>query len=591
VDEPDDHSTLEHQTTGRGLAAALGAERISLLLYHREGAKIVPLFRDRPQIVGRAWPADVVVADPSLSRQHARFIWQAEGVFVEDLGSTNGTQLGGERVERARVAPGVAVVLGSVTASIHRTEPRGGGLSGIEHHDRFVEMLADELVRARRFGRPVAVGMIRAVGRDEAHVSRFLTRLRAELRDVDRLSVHGPHAALVFLPEVDASSAASQLDALISSRLGEPSLRAGLALFPDAGVGAEELIDAARESCRRASEASPLVRAQALAPITSAPIVESASMRELYRLVDRVAGSELPVLVVGETGSGKELVARAIHDKSPRASRPLRAVNCGALPQNLIESELFGHERGAFTGADAEHPGLFEQAHGGTLLLDEVGELSPSAQAALLRVLETRRVKRVGGVEERPVDVRVVAATHRDLHQDVARGAFRQDLLYRLDGMTLSVPPLRERVEEILPLAMRFLADAQRNAKSSVREIDADAQLRLRRHDWPGNVRELRNVIERANVLAQGATLTVADLPARLRGESSPPNAPIRPPDEEAGAAFKERVQRYEIDLIVDALRRAGGNQTAAAKLLDMPLRTLVHKIKSYGIKKRFDPQ
>jgi DNA-binding NtrC family response regulator len=323
--------------------------------------------------------------------------------------------------------------------------------------------------------------------------------------------------------------------------------------------------------------------------LTREPVIESASMRELYRLVDRVAVSELPVLVIGETGSGKELVARALHERSPRANEALRAVNCGALPQNLLESELFGHERGAFTGADAEHPGLFEQAHGGTLLLDEVGELSPSAQAALLRVLETRRVKRVGGVEERAVDVRLVAATHRDLHAEVARGAFRQDLLYRLDGMTLSVPPLRERVEEILPLALRFLAEAQRNAASPVREIDADARRCLQDYAWPGNVRELRNVIERASVLSQGVAIGVVDLPERLCGAPSTIAAPSQPPEAEGGAAFKERVRRYEVELIVDALRRAEGNQTAAARLLEMPLRTLVHKLKSYGIKKRFD--
>ncbi|NOY91446.1 MAG: FHA domain-containing protein [Deltaproteobacteria bacterium] len=591
MDKRDDLSTLEHQATGGGLASALGGERISLLLYHREGAKIVPLFRDRPQVVGRAWPADVVVADPSLSRQHARFTWEEGGVVVEDLGSTNGTQLGGERVERARVSPGVAVMLGSVTASVHRTEPRGGGFKGIEPHDRFVELLGDELVRARRFGRRLAVAMVRAVGRDDALVSRFVPRLRAELRDVDRLSVHGPNAVLLLLPEVDAVVAATMLGGLIRGQLAEPPLRAGLALFPDAGVSAEELIDAARASCRRASEQTPLVRAHALGPLVGEPVIESAPMRELYRLVDRVAVSELPVLVIGETGSGKELVARAIHERGTRQGQPLRAVNCGALPQNLIESELFGHERGAFTGADTEHPGLFEQAHGGTLLLDEVGELSQGAQAALLRVLETRRVKRVGGVEERDVDVRVVAATHRDLHAEVARGAFRQDLLYRLDGMTLRVPPLRERVEEIVPLASRFLLEAQRNAASPVSDIDAEARHRLETHDWPGNVRELRNVIERASVLCQGNIISVVDLPERLRGGSSEQQPVSQPPEADASAAFKERVRRYEVDLIVDALRRAGGNQTLAAKLLEMPLRTLVHKLKSYGIKKRFDAE
>lgn len=588
VNEHDDQTTVDHMTTGRGDAPTLGGERVSLVLYHRGGAKVVPLFRDKPQVVGRTWPADAVVADPSLSRQHARFTWEGTGVFVEDLGSTNGTHVTGERVQRTRVAPGVAVVLGAVTASVHVTGPRSGALEGIEDHDRFVSHIADEIVRARRFGRRLAVAMVRALGLEEGHVSRFVPRLRGELRDVDRMSVHDQRAVLVLLPEVEGPQAASAIASLVRAHVGEPTLRGGLAIFPEAGASAEALIDAARDACRRADAETPLVRTSALPPSPTEPVLASAAMLELYQLIDKVAVSELPVLIAGETGSGKELVARAVHERGPRRRGPLKAVNCGALPDNLIESQLFGHERGAFTGADAAHPGLFEQAHGGTVFLDEVGELSASAQAALLRVLETRRVTRVGGTEERPVDVRVVAATHRDLHADARGGAFREDLLYRLDGMTLIVPPLRHRVEEIMPLAARFLADAGRASASPVTRIDTDARHRLEQHDWPGNVRELRNVVERAVVLCTSEVIGIDDLPERLQGASQTPIARSEPPGGDGGAGFKDRVRRYEVDLIIDALRRAGGNQTAAAKSLGMPLRTLVHKIKTYGIKKSF---
>jgi DNA-binding NtrC family response regulator len=372
-------------------------------------------------------------------------------------------------------------------------------------------------------------------------------------------------------------------------RLGEPTLLAGVALY---GASAGELVDRARTLARRAKPSARVVLDDEVATVTTdAPIFASPRMRMLRDLIDRVAPSTLPVLVRGETGSGKEVVARAIHDASPRARGPMRSVNCGAMPATLVESLLFGHERGAFTGAERTSPGLFEQAHGGTLFLDEVGELSPAAQAALLRVLETHHLMRVGGSEEIVVDVRVIAATHRDLEAMVREGGFRQDLLYRLNPITLEVPPLRERPEDLAVLLQRFLDEAARAGGGRVRGIDDAARSLLMNHSWPGNVRELRNVIERAVVVCTGDRVTVADLPESLR-------APV-PHAEDAKLSlelhpntdFRDRVKAYETQLILDALARTGGNQTQAAKILRMPLRTLVHKMKAYGIRKRFDSE
>jgi len=576
-DDIGDKSTLEHRTGTHG--PVVGGERVSLVLFHRDGAKVVPLFRDKPVVVGRAWPADAVLEDPSLSRKHAEFVWEDAGVFALDLGSTNGTLCRGVPItDRTRIAPGESVVLGAVTASLHVAQPRGPTLEGIEGHDRFVQRLDDELVRARRFGRPLAVIMMRALAR-EGHVAQWLPRVRRELRDVDRVAVYGERAVWILMPETDPAQALTKATSLCRGALGEPLLRAGVAIFPDAGAHAEELVAAARDACRRATDDERAVAAGEVSAQPDAPLVLSPKMIELYEMIDRVAPSHLPVLIRGETGSGKELIARALHLRGTRRDAPLRSINCGAIPGTLLESVLFGHEKGAFTGADAARAGVFEEARGGTVFLDEVGELSPAAQAALLRVLEAKTITRVGAVEERAVDVRIVAATHRDLQRMSSEGGFREDLYFRLNGVTLVVPALRERPEEILPLAERFLAEA-----APGKTLGADVRRRLMDHAWPGNVRELRNVIERAGVLSRNDEIGLEDLPEALTAgiAAPPPNATA------SSQPFKNRNRHYEMELIIDALRRAEGNQTAAAKLLGMPLRTLVHKIKQYGIKKKY---
>jgi DNA-binding NtrC family response regulator len=325
----------------------------------------------------------------------------------------------------------------------------------------------------------------------------------------------------------------------------------------------------------------------------------SRAMIRVFSTVTKLARSPIPVLLLGETGTGKEIVARAIHERSPRRARPMVCVNCGAIPPQLVESTLFGHERGAFTGAGQQQRGLFEAADGGTVLLDEVGELPPAAQAALLRVLETRRVVRVGSSREIDVDVRVVAATHRDLEAMCASGGFRLDLLYRLNAMTLTIPPLRARPEEIEPLALRFLQQANKANGLAIRGIEAEALALLQSYRWPGNARELRNAIERAVIVAEGEWIADRDLPERVCGASAREPSPAREAatfgeEPAAGAggsaggadSFRTRLLRYEAELIVEALRDSGWNQTEAAHALGMPLRTLVHKIKTLGIKR-----
>ncbi|MEZ4313698.1 MAG: sigma-54 dependent transcriptional regulator [Polyangiaceae bacterium] len=275
--------------------------------------------------------------------------------------------------------------------------------------------------------------------------------------------------------------------------------------------------------------------------------------------------------------------------RSPRAKKPIVSLNCGAIPRDLVEGTLFGHERGAFTGAAATQRGVFEEASGGTVLLDEIGELPLAAQAALRRVLETGRIQRVGSPREIDVDVRIVAATHRDLLAMSKRGLFREDLYFRIAAVTLDVPPLRDRTDEIPALVERFIRVANERHRRSVKAVSDDAMARLLAHDWPGNVRELRNAVERAVVVACDSTLGLPDLPPSLllqpAPQSTPPprdSAPSSAPDTEG--ALPERVGRFERDLIVRALHDASGNKAEAARKLGIPVRTLAYRIKVLGI-------
>jgi len=299
-----------------------------------------------------------------------------------------------------------------------------------------------------------------------------------------------------------------------------------------------------------------------------------------------VARHPSTVLVTGESGTGKELVARLIHRASPRVDLPFVAVNCGAIPEPLLESELFGHAKGAFTGATADRLGLFEEASGGTLFLDEIGELPQVLQVKLLRALQEGEIRRVGDNAPRRVDVRVVAATSRDLEAEVAAGRFRPDLYYRVNVVRLHLPPLRERREDIPELVHHFIALYSARFKLGVSGISAGAMRALMDYAWPGNVRELENVVERALVLTDGPRIDVEQLPASVRdaGAAPPVSAPGSAAADELDLSIKRHVESVERDLIARALARTGGNRTRAAQLLEISHRTLLYKIRDYGI-------
>jgi DNA-binding NtrC family response regulator len=314
-------------------------------------------------------------------------------------------------------------------------------------------------------------------------------------------------------------------------------------------------------------------------------IVRDEAMLEVYDRVQRIAASHINVLIVGETGVGKELVSEAVHRASGRRSQgPFVRINCAALPESLVESELFGHQQGAFTGAVRDKLGLLEAADKGTVFLDEVGELPLTVQAKLLRVIESREITRVGGVKGLPLDVRFVAATNRNLQDEVRRGAFREDLFFRLNGVSIAVPPLRARPLELEPLIAAFAAGIASELERPVPRFSVEALARLRRYSWPGNIRELRNVIECAVLLAGGSSVEEAHLPPHLTDEAST-QAPVAAAyDESSLVSPLDSRKSAERERILSALQACNGNQSRAAERLGMPRRTLVAKLAAYDI-------
>jgi DNA-binding NtrC family response regulator len=317
-------------------------------------------------------------------------------------------------------------------------------------------------------------------------------------------------------------------------------------------------------------------------------IARSDEMRELLGLVARVAPSRASVLILGESGTGKEMVARAIHEASNRSNKAFVAVNIAAIPETLIESELFGHEKGAFTGASSSHAGRFERADGGTLFIDEIGDMPLHSQVKLLRVLQEGTVERVGSESPLPVDVRVIAATHRDLDQAIADGDFREDLFYRLNVVRLSLPPLRRRKSDILPLVEHFIERYARLNEKAVTGVSREALDLLMKHAWPGNVRELENAIEGAVVLTRNNLIGLRDLPASIGGERPMKAGSCFPGDDES-LPLLERIERFEKHFVLKALEESGGNKTEAARLLRMSDKNIRDRLKRWSFQDATD--
>lgn len=582
----DTGDTLSRDESGLRVYEATDSVRLLLILSAGTDSRIVELC-GKPVTVGRGEGADVVVAEPSLSRVHARFQRTGEGISVHDLGSRNGTVVNGTRVESGHMRAGDVAVLGNVVVYVQVATPTSAAILGLSSFAAIRGRIENEFARARTFRRPLSVVFFRS----EASIGEgtFSSSWVAKLRFSDLAGVYDARSVLVLLPETDSASAEVIARDLASATHPEANVVAGIASYPESAFTPDQLLASATAAAALAT-ASDRIRvapgAVAVRPTEMEGMVHrSPAMREVQKLIERAAGEPTPVLVLGETGTGKELAARELHRRSARHSGPLKVVNCAALPDGHLASVLFGHVRGALPGADRDQPGVFEKASGGTVFLDEIGDLPVGVQASLLRLLETGTVCPVGADSELRVDVRVVAATHRKLEELVAQGTFRQDLFHRLNGITLHLPPLRERREDIAPLVEEFAARAA-PGRAPVPFSDEAKEL-LARYAWPGNVRELKNVVERALMLADANPITRAELPKHIAAaadEQGPTSAPATEPLPEFGIDLRNELQRHEAGLILRALQKTNGHQRRAAALLKLPLRTFERKLKDLGL-------
>ncbi len=578
------------ETRSLASATAAAAPGPSLLVVSGEFARRIPLPASGAVIVGRAPDADITLPDAAVSRYHARFTVRDGLLLVTDHGSHNGTAVNGVRLAREQlIASGDVVSLGETVIVVQASAAASGRMMP---EPGWRARLDEEVVRMLAFDRELAVVVLRAPLDDEAALAGALA---AELGPVDAVTrltgalvPAGEVALAALLPERDGPAAAELADHV---RRAVPGARAGVATCPGDGVAAPALLAAASARCDGGQDASVAATAAWLAIGERRIIVADPAMERVYALLRRLAGSSLAVLITGETGAGKDAAAYALHAWSARAARPFVAINCAALAESVLESELFGHRKGAFTGALADRAGLFEAADGGTVFLDEIGELSPAAQAKLLRAVETRAITRVGDVAERAVDFRLVAATHVDLDAACDAGRFRRDLYYRIAPAVVEIPPLRTRRGEIAALARAFLPAGGTLGDTALRALVGYA--------WPGNVRELRAAIELAAVHAGDGAIEPWHLPAKLRDPDPAGDRDGAPPDADADAdhddaattglgrprPVAEELARLEAQRMREALAACGGVQARAARLLEMPRRTFTLKMRRYGLR------
>jgi DNA-binding NtrC family response regulator len=392
---------------------------------------------------------------------------------------------------------------------------------------------------------------------------------------------------LAHLQRVSSSTSAIVMTGYGSIESAVEAMKKGAADYLTKPVAFEQLRIVVKKALdvRRLQQENWLLRHQLKTKYRFENLVGTSSpMQQLFQLIEKVAGAESTVLILGESGTGKELVARAIHFNSHRAEKPMVPVNCGAIPESLLESELFGHERGAFTGAARTRIGRFELANGGTIFLDEVGDMSPALQVKLLRVLQEQRFERVGGTKSVQVDVRVIAATNRDLEEAIARGEFREDLYYRLSVIPLTLPPLRERKEDVPLLLQHFMDQFNRVRDRKLQGFSPSALHMLMHYHWPGNVRELENLVDRVVVLRGEGIVEPEDLPEKMRSTWTPvqPTATMEIPDE--GFCLDVAVRDFERELISRALQKADGVKNKAAQLLGIKRTTLIEKLRRHSL-------
>jgi two-component system response regulator AtoC len=525
-------------------------------------------------VIGRGEDADVRLVADGVSRRHAVLRVEAEGFTVEDLGSSNGTLVRGQPVPPQTtlgIAVGESFLVGEFVLLV-RPLRSSASVRQVLSAEYLEARLAEQCERARENDHQ-AFSLL-CVRLDSKPKSDPVRRLAAELKASDvfgRLATNAWAVLLIDSTSAEVAELALRIERALAALPADA--RVTVLEYPRDGTSASALL--ARAS-RRDDDA---------AGATADVIVRSPAMLALHAQVEPVARTNINVLILGETGVGKDVLARHVHERSERRSGPFVRVNCVALAESLLESELFGHEKGAFTGAVQRKSGLLESASGGSVFLDEIGELPARLQPKLLQVLETREVLSLGSVKPRTIDVRFIAATNRDLEADALSGVFRSDLYYRLAAFTAAVPPLRARREDVLPLAASFLRKAA-GASARIRE---DATALLLDYPWPGNIRELRNVIERAVALAEGRSIGPEHLPLeKMRSVVvvRPRQAPASELEADIPITDLTPDELAERERIIHALSECGGNQSLTAELLGISRSTLLNRLNAYRIRR-----
>ena len=649
------------ETANAHFRDSFSRDRYYFLVFEKSTSRMVELPASGAHVIGRHASAFVILDDPSISRQHARVELAGGTATLTDLGSQNGTFVNGERLTAPRaLAPGDVIGI-SKTSLVYHASRRQSLPRPVLNAEALAQRATAELEQAIKHGRPftIAIAHVRESG-DPKQVAEALVN-EVGTPDLVGWSADGaPTIAFSDTGPDGASMAASRLIATLGPQGDAVSI--GIAGFPNDGSDYQTLVNAAAQAAAQAPPRGHGVAgrtAQRLLLGTRTILVAEPAMSRLYALVKKLAQSDLPILITGETGTGKEHTAYALHAWSPRAKKAFVTLNCAAIQESLVESELFGHERGAFSGAVSAKVGMFESGAGGTIFLDEIGELSPAIQAKLLRVLETKRVTRVGDVKEREIDIRVVAATNRDLEEEVRRGRFRRDLYFRLSAALVWIPPLRERPRELPVLAEALLDEATTRLGRPRMRITERAHAVLTQHSFPGNVRELKNLMDYLAAAHNGqeelddlvvgerlalrpspqpvvvhpggapiddgpldegpnayagrtAAVAVAPAPVPVRPSAAPTGSgvpavreasqvgtgPVADPAptgskvmpaaaEAPPITFRpiaDEIAELEKLRMTQALAASGGNQTHAAELIQMPLRTFVHKLKEYGL-------
>jgi len=594
---PRDDEFLEETAVAVSQSIALDERSLQLLVMVAGGVQEFHLPPSgTPFDVGRSASSHIHIDAASVSRNHARIIPDGDAIYIQDLGSTNGTWLNGERLEMEPVPVNVgdAIRFGDVVAQLRGFRASRVFKPRLVTAVEFDERIGEEAERCVRYDRSLAVMAIEIAPVTDRSANTARSAVITNLRSLDVVTVRVPGRFDVMLAECSKEEALEVARRVFDTLQGRGiSGRIGVAAYPTDVPSFDSLLLAAQLAMHSVAEEGIEVAKEGARTLQLGDrevIVAEPSMIRLFGLIERVAAGGLPILVFGETGSGKEIIAEAVHALGPRAEKPLVKLNCAAVPEQLLESELFGHEKGAFSGAESAKAGLFEAADGGTLFLDEIGEMNASLQAKLLRVLEDKRVRRVGATKERQVDVRIVAATHRDLKAAATEGRFRRDLFYRLSAMVLKIPPLRERRREVPLLAERFAAEAADQAGLGAVTLTSNTMAALKAYDWPGNIRELRNAISSAVMVCNGKEVKPEHLPPELTKVTTLEAALDSVPSDLTaqvdlgGLPLEEELRAIERRRISEALEACDGNQTQAAKLLGMPRRTLVRKLGSLDI-------